>query len=141
MPKNLLTSKILDLQSLEEFRHVISWQRAEGLALLGYFAFKFTTLGVAWWWLPLLLFSFDISIIGYLFGNKVGAFVYNLGHTSILAVGLLLLGYFYPAVKAYDMVGFLWLAHIGMDRAFGFGLKTYSGFRHTHLGMIGKPSK
>jgi hypothetical protein len=37
-------------------------------------------------------------------------------------------------------LGLLWLAHIGMDRAFGFGLKYPDSFRHTHLGVIGRPS-
>jgi hypothetical protein len=31
-----------------------------------------------------------------------------------------------------------WLAHIGFDRALGFGLKSPRGFAHTHLGLIGR---
>ena len=33
----------------------------------------------------------------------------------------------------------IWLAHIGFDRALGYGLKHPSAFQHTHLGLIGKP--
>ncbi|MGQ7476239.1 DUF4260 family protein [Streptococcus suis] len=33
--------------------------------------------------------------------------------------------------------GLIWLAHIGWDRAFGYGLKYESGFKHTHLGDLG----
>ena len=32
----------------------------------------------------------------------------------------------------------IWLAHIGMDHALGYGLKYASGFAVTHLGRIGK---
>ena len=32
----------------------------------------------------------------------------------------------------------IWIAHIGLDRALGYGLKYGSGFGHTHLGWIGK---
>ena len=31
-------------------------------------------------------------------------------------------------------------AHIGIDRALGYGLKLPSGFKHTHLGVIGSGS-
>jgi hypothetical protein len=32
----------------------------------------------------------------------------------------------------------IWLAHIGIDRALGYGLKYQAGFAFTHLGRIGK---
>ena len=35
-------------------------------------------------------------------------------------------------------VAIIWLAHIGFDRALGYGLKYASGFGFTHLGRIGK---
>ena len=35
-------------------------------------------------------------------------------------------------------VGLVWLAHIGIDRALGYGLKYQAGFAFTHLGRIGK---
>ena len=34
----------------------------------------------------------------------------------------------------------IWLAHIGFDRALGYGLKYATGFGFTHPGRIGKPS-
>jgi hypothetical protein len=30
----------------------------------------------------------------------------------------------------------VWFAHIGMDRALGYGLKYDDAFTHTHLGII-----
>jgi Domain of unknown function (DUF4260) len=32
----------------------------------------------------------------------------------------------------------IWLAHIGFDRALGYGLKYEVGFSFTHLGRVGK---
>lgn len=34
--------------------------------------------------------------------------------------------------------GLIWSAHIGFDRALGYGLKYASGFGATHLGRIGR---
>lgn len=40
-----------------------------------------------------------------------------------------------PSITA---LGFLWLAHAGFDRKFGYGLKLSTGFQDTHLGRIGR---
>lgn len=37
-------------------------------------------------------------------------------------------------------IAMIWLAHIGFDRALGYGLKYSDGFGFTHLGRIGKAS-
>jgi len=34
-------------------------------------------------------------------------------------------------------IALIWLAHIGIDRALGYGLKYETGFTYTHLGRIG----
>jgi hypothetical protein len=35
-------------------------------------------------------------------------------------------------------VALIWLAHIGFDRALGYGLKYAGGFSQTHLGKLGR---
>jgi hypothetical protein len=35
-------------------------------------------------------------------------------------------------------IAMIWMAHIGIDRALGYGLKYFAGFGFTHLGRIGK---
>ena len=35
-------------------------------------------------------------------------------------------------------IAMIWLAHIGIDRALGYGLKYSAGFGFTHLGRIGR---
>ena len=38
----------------------------------------------------------------------------------------------------FSLIAMIWLAHIGFDRALGYGLKYASGFGFTLLGRIGK---
>jgi hypothetical protein len=82
----------------------------------------------------------DLSMLGYLAGPKVGALLYNAVHSWVLVVALFFLG-FYPGGGSPFLLSipFALGAHIGIDRALGFGLKHRSGFRDTHLGRIGKP--
>jgi hypothetical protein len=35
-------------------------------------------------------------------------------------------------------LGLIWCAHIGLDRAIGYGLKYGASFGHTRLGRIGR---
>ena len=76
-------------------------------------------------------------MVGYFFNNKIGAHIYNIGHGLVLPVLLLMVGI---TLQDKNLIGLslIWFAHIGMDRALGFGLKMESGFNDTHLGKIGK---
>lgn len=97
----------------------------------------FSLLPFAWWWFPLLLLAPDISMLGYLAGNKVGAYVYNFFHHKALAVLVLLAG-IYLKDGNLQLAGIILWSHAAMDRLFGYGLKTLRGFAYTHLGKIGK---
>jgi hypothetical protein len=44
----------------------------------------------------------------------------------------------FAAIPALLPVAAVWLAHIGFDRALGYGLKLRAGFGFTHLGRIGR---
>jgi hypothetical protein len=37
-----------------------------------------------------------------------------------------------------EHIALIWLAHVGVDRALGYGLKYASAFGDTHLGRIGR---
>ncbi len=85
-----------------------------------------------WWLFALLLFTPDLFILGYLANPKIGSAAYNLVHTSsvpILLFGLAIVAPL-PSLEPYALI---WLAHIGIDRMFGFGLKYPTRFRDTHL--------
>lgn len=90
-----------------------------------------------WWWLFILFLAFDVSAIGYLFGNRVGALTYNIGH-SIIGPTILAAIYVLTSSQAILFITLLWLFHIFVDRALGYGLKHTTSFHHTHLGKIGK---
>ena len=75
-------------------------------------------------------------MIGYLAGRRVGAICYNCAHTTLLPWALLLSGYF-SGNSLGLAVALIWIAHIGVDRALGYGLKYVTGFKDTHLGSIG----
>ncbi|HVM24831.1 MAG TPA: DUF4260 family protein [Candidatus Limnocylindrales bacterium] len=88
------------------------------------------------WLLPLLLAP-DVSMVGYLGGPRLGALLYNLVHN--LAIGLLALAVgWLTAIAPLALAGALLVAHVGMDRSLGYGLKLPTDFRDTHLGRIGR---
>ena len=93
-----------------------------------------------WWWMIVLFLIVDISAVGYALGSKVGAFTYNLGH-SLVGPGLLAVAYIFTTNEAVLFVTLIWLFHIFVDRALGYGLKHDTSFNHTHLGPIGKAKK
>lgn len=92
--------------------------------------------GAALWLLPLLLAP-DLSAAGYLGGPRMGALIYNAVHNLVLALGLFGIGW---AIGSAPLAlgGAILVAHVGMDRALGYGLKLATGFADTHLGRIGR---
>ena len=89
----------------------------------------------SWGLFFILLLAPDISMIGYLVNKKVGAKCYNLFHTYSLPIMTVLIGVF---LSNYLIVaiGLIWSAHIGMDRALGYGLKYETDFKDTHLNRV-----
>ncbi len=106
--------------------------RLEGAVVLLAAAFGYALLGTSWWLFFALLLVPDVFMAGYGAGPRVGALVYNVGHTYALplALGAIGAGLSSAVVGA---VALIWIAHIGMDRALGYGLKQPSGFHDTHL--------
>ena len=84
-----------------------------------------------------LFFVPDLSLLGYLGGSRVGAVVYNLGH-SYLSAALLGASGWATGVDGLIAGALVWAAHIGFDRVLGYGLKQPTGFADTHLGRIGR---
>ena len=71
-------------------------------------------------------------MIGYVAGPRWGATLYNIVHTYTSPAFCGLAG-MASGNAALPMVALIWSAHVGLDRALGFGLKREAGFRHTHL--------
>ena len=73
-------------------------------------------------------------------GEKWGARIYNWFHTYTHPAILAAIGWF-AGVPLLIELGLIWAAHIGMDRALGYGLK-YPGLAgQTHIGPMGKAAK
>lgn len=113
------------------------WLRLEGLMVLLVAAYLYARAGASWPVFALLFLVPDVSFAGYLAGPRVGAAIYNVAHSYVapllLAATLLIVG-------GELTVVLIWSAHIGFDRALGYGLKYPSGFGDTHLARIGRPA-
>lgn len=91
--------------------------------------------GGSWWLFALLLLTPDASMLGYLAGPKVGAAAYNVFHSYPLPAALGIVGLLAGTPLAVALA-LVWFAHIGMDRAIGYGLKYPTAFGDTHMGRV-----
>jgi hypothetical protein len=121
----------------------------DGVALLAGAVLAYALAGGSWWLFLALLLAPDLFMLGYLGGPRVGAAVYNAGHsllwpavligTAVLSGGAEAIEPAAGAARAGGpsvllSVGIIWAAHIGMDRAFGFGYKYPTAFSDTDIG-------
>lgn len=115
------------------FSGVRTTLRLEGAALMAAAITAYALLGGSWLWFAVFLFVPDVSMLGYLVGRKVGAVGYNLGHSLLGPALLAASGFAFGMPLSLGLAALTWVAHIGMDRALGYGLKTFEGFKVTHL--------
>ena len=111
--------------------------RAEQIALFVAGVVAYLALGGNWLLGLPLLFAIDLSMVGYLAGPRLGAITYNAGHNLVVALLALGIG-FWTSTPWLQLLAAIWVAHIGMDRSLGYGLKLPTDFRDTHLGRIGR---
>ena len=109
----------------------------EELAMFLLTIYLFSRLSFAWWWYPALILAPDLSMLGYIFGNTAGAIAYNFVHHKAVAIAIYIAG-LYMQNELLQLIGLILFGHSSMDRMSGYGLKTYQGFKFTHLGEIGK---
>jgi hypothetical protein len=104
----------------------------EGLTLfIAAVAFYIYTQGNGWAFI-LLLLTPDLAMVGYRVNPRVGSFVYNAVHTSAFPLALLVIAWMAGWMTVVH-VALIWLAHIGMDRTLGYGLKYPTEFKDTHM--------
>jgi hypothetical protein len=113
--------------------------RGEALAMFGASTTLFVLFGGELWLFAMLFFVPDLSIAAYAAGSKAGALVYNTVHSYALPATLSLAGVL-SHLEIVWQIGLIFVAHAAFDRSLGYGLKYAAGFRHTHLGPIGKPA-
>jgi Domain of unknown function (DUF4260) len=104
----------------------------EGAVIFAIAVYFYRSGGYPWWLFAVLFLAPDLFMMGYLRGARWGAAAYNLVHTTTLPL-LLLAGSLLFAAPRGIPYALIWIAHIGIDRALGFGLKYPTFFKDTHL--------
>lgn len=97
----------------------------------------FQQLDYVWWIYPACILLPDVSMLGYLFNTKIGAWAYNLFHHKLLGIAVIGLGYWLNH-DLMTLSGIILFGHSAMDRVMGYGLKYTDSFQHTHLRWVGK---
>lgn len=92
---------------------------------------------LAWWIWILIFLAPDLSMLGYLINNKIGAFTYNLFHHQLIAILIAGAGMMLK-LPNIELAGLVLLGHSSLDRVMGYGFKFKQGFKYTHLGTMAK---
>lgn len=116
-------------------RDVLLLLRLEGLAVFAVALTLYARADASWWLFALLVLAPDLSMVGYLKDERIGARVYNAVHTY-LGPALLGAAAWWLGSALAGHVALIWVVHIGFDRLLGFGLKHPTGFGDTHLERI-----
>ena len=110
--------------------------RVEGLVLFALATGAYFLRDGGWVLFLVLLLVPDVSMAGYLANRRVGSVTYNLVHAVVLPAALLGVAW-YVGWSLGIGLALIWLAHVGVDRTFGLGLKyPDAAFRETHLDRV-----
>jgi hypothetical protein len=109
--------------------------RIEGAFVFALSLIFYQAIGARWWVFFVAFLWPDLFMLGYLVSVRLGSQLYNLVHTYSLPFALVAVSY-YTQNNALMSFALIWLAHIGLDRALGFGLKYPTFFKDTHLQRV-----
>ncbi|OEH94094.1 DUF4260 domain-containing protein [Bacillus solimangrovi] len=104
----------------------------EGLFVLLISVYFYGQIDGSWWIFFLCLLIPDISMLGYMINNAIGSTIYNIVHSYVIPLTLII----FSVNLQQDLMltlSLIWIAHIGMDRTVGYGLKYPSNPKNTHL--------
>jgi len=114
-----------------------AWLRLEGALVFILSILLYAHAGASWWRFLLLLLVPDVAMAGYWLGARWGAVCYNAAHSYVGPVALISISVVSGKTEWIPYL-LIWSAHIGMDRALGYGLKYPDSFKQTHLSWLGK---
>jgi len=114
------------------------WLRLEGLAAFALAVLLYARLGAGWGRFAALVLVPDLSFAAYLVGPRAGAAAYNTMHSYLGPLALAAAAFAGLLAPSLLPLAFIWMAHVGADRALGYGLKYPSAFGDTHLGRVGR---
>ena len=109
--------------------------RLEGLVLFGAALALYVREDYSILLLAVLFLAPDLSFVGLAAGERAGAIAYDSVHTYVGPI-LLASGSLIAEWSTGVQLGLIWLAHIGIDRALGYGLRYPQAFRDTHLQRV-----
>jgi len=111
----------------------------EGLVLLAGALFVYASRDYSWLTFILLFMLPDLPLLLYPAAPRAASIAYNLVHTLALPVALGLFSFFGGSaigMQAALQAALVWLAHIGMDHTFGYGLKYLGSMKETHFSRV-----
>src|SRR5262245_45909763 len=117
------------------------WLRLEGLLLFTLGLILYSRSGASCSRCALVLFVTVLAMLLYAYGRRSGAAAYSVMHSvtgPLILCAAAAVGWAPPSALP---LAFIWGAHVGFDRALGYGLKYGSGFADTHLGQLGRARK
>jgi hypothetical protein len=109
--------------------------RLEGACVFLFSLFLYRSSGGTWGLFFLLFLWPDLSMFAYWINVRAGSALYNLVHTYAAALTFAAVAFHQHNPSALGFA-FIWLAHIGLDRALGYGLKYPTFFKDTHLQRV-----
>jgi hypothetical protein len=109
--------------------------RLEGALALALALVTYVRIDGSWWLFLALILAPDLALLGYVRSPAVGAWAYNLAHTYIAPLLLAAAG-FGLGMPYLVPVAAIWVAHIGVDRLFGFGLKYPTHQKDQHFARL-----
>ena len=83
----------------------------------------------------LLFLTPDLALLVYAVNARAASAAYNLVHTTVFPIGLAAIGLLTGSDPALR-IALIWFAHIGMDRAVGYGLKYGGESKVSHFSRI-----
>jgi hypothetical protein len=127
---NLISAKSLPALSMPRIL-----LHLEGIAILIAALVLYANQQFSWWAFALFLLAPDLPMLLYLINPRLGSITYNLVHTIIFPLALAIFSVFNGSDLGLQ-IALIWIAHIGMDRAFGYGFKYPGDFKQTHFSRI-----
>lgn len=109
--------------------------RLEGALALALALIAYAHIDGSWWLFLALILAPDLALLGYLRSTRAGAWAYDLAHTYLGPVALAAAGFHLGMVDLVP-VAVIWIAHIGADRLFGFGLKYPTSQKDQHFARL-----
>lgn len=130
---------MMDAANREDGKTAVDIQlllRWEGISLFVGMTFFYWVSDAPWIDYAIFLFVPELALLGYVVSPQIGTGIYNAVHAIIAPMCLAIFGIL-TAEPLAGSLAMIWMANIGLNRTFGWGLRYGAGFHFNHLGSIG----